>query len=91
MSKTKALLYAGMWIGIAILFFWWQIPDLPIVCLFLACPFVMIAGYKYRRDWKLIEAAERAELNQPLTPALPMMSSPNSNRLFVPPPLDRRP
>ena len=90
MSKAKALLWAFIWTGIAFLFLYWQLSGCFFIFLLIGLSFAMIAALKYRRDGRLIAEAEQLQYLPP--PAvLPPMSSPNSNRLFVPPPLDRRP
>jgi hypothetical protein len=90
MSKGKALLKAVIAFGLAFLFLYWQINGCFFIFLLISLPFAVIAALKYRRDWRITAEAEQLQYLPP--PAvLPPMSSPNSNRLFVPPPLDRRP
>ena len=91
MSKTKLLLWAAMWVGIAILFLFWHAYACTFVLLLLACPFAVIAGLKHRRDQRIISEAKHAQFSSPRTPALPMMTNKSTQgRLFVPPPIDRR-
>ncbi len=88
MSKTKMLLWAAMWVGIAILFLFWHAYACTFVLLLIACPFAVIASLKHRRDRRIIHEAEEVHHLAARLPAVkPPMSSQGNDRLFVPPPL----
>jgi hypothetical protein len=88
MSKGKALSLAA----IALLFAALLMP----VQFGCAAPFLgialfygAVAYYKHVRDVKIIHQAEQEQLAAPAPMVLPPMTTKGSNRLFVPPPLDR--
>ena len=88
MSKGKALSLAA----IAVLFAVLLLP----VQLGCALPFLGVAVfyglvfyYKHRRDHRIVERAQQEHLAAPAPMLLPPMTSKGSNRLSVPPPLDR--
>jgi len=92
MSKTKAFIWAVILTSSAILFLFWHVYTCTFVLLLIACPFAVVAYRKQRRDLRIVEGATQAQLDQPQTLVIPMMTSKNTQgRLFVPPPIDRRP
>jgi hypothetical protein len=88
MSKIKTIAWAVFCVVLAILLAYIQLGIFSIVALtyagFLGC----IAAYKFVRDRGIIQHT-RIESEHPAKAIMPPMTSPGSNRLFVPQPLER--
>lgn len=91
MNKWKAL---GLGLLFVILAIWVWASGGDMVGWFIIAPapyFLAIAGYKFYRDFDMIAQAEEArQLAAAEPPPLPPMTSPGSNRLYVPPPPKNR-
>lgn len=89
MSKAITLSWALMCIALAIASYSvglivWALP-----LLLIGLMFTLLWAYKFVRDRGIISRARREAERAP-TPTTPPMTSHGSQRLFVPPPLDRR-
>jgi membrane protein implicated in regulation of membrane protease activity len=90
LSKTKAMWLSAVCVGLNLLFtYWLQFPAF-IASLLLWLVFTYIWLTKRSRDKQFIAEAE-AELSKAALaePAAPLMNSPESRHLFVPPSLSR--
>jgi hypothetical protein len=58
-------------------------------CLIVGIVFGCLTAYKHLRDWNLTNQAQ-LEAAKPLEVTAPLMTNPDSSKLFVPQPLDRR-
>lgn len=89
MSKGKATLYAAIALLIGCLFLPTQIYGCFWVFLVIAAIYGGIAYAKQRRDMKLMAETMQEHRAAPTPMMLPPMTTKGSNRLFVPPPLER--
>lgn len=88
MSKGKALSLAAIAVLFAVLLLPVQL-GCSAIFLGIALFYGLVFYYKHSRDTKIIHQAEQEQLAAPAPMLLPPMTTKGSNRLFVPPPLDR--
>lgn len=91
LSKRRAINLALLCVVLSVLFTVWFLPPCLLGSVLLGLIFGGIWLAKHERDFQYIIAA-KADAEQALLapPAPPLMTTPGSQRLFVPPPLDRR-
>ncbi len=89
MSKAAALGYALLCVGLAVSCYVIHLSICGSSFLFIALPLGGLWLYKFTRDRSIIRNARIEAAREPAQLA-PSMTSPGSERLFVPPPLDRR-
>lgn len=89
MSKFKTIAWAVFCVGLAVLLAFAHMGIFVLLPLIYAGLFGCIAAYKIVRDHGIISNARIGNKQNPVQLPPPAMTSKGSNRLFVPPPLDR--
>jgi uncharacterized protein (DUF58 family) len=89
-SKRKVMWLALLCAALSVLFIIWQVYVCLLASLALGVIFASVWYGKHARDQQYIVEAEAANRQAILaSPVSPLMTSPGSSRLFVPPPIDR--
>ena len=89
-SKAVTLAWAAFCAVLAIVLMNLNLGPCAVTALIYAGFMASIAAYKFRRDWRIVHAAEINAAKAPAQLLEPSMTSPGSSRLFVPPPLNER-
>lgn len=87
MSKTQTLIWTIVCVGAAIFCLVIGLGIVSPACFVVGAGFGLRCCYQFLRDYGLAHAVDES---QDKVEATPMITSPGSNRLFVPPPLDKR-